>query len=346
MANGQPSITNSHTNRIAIIGLGLIGGSIALGLKRAGIPGLEIVGTARSRETIQNAKRIKAIDVAAGTPEEAARGARLVVVAVPVLATKDVFEEIAPVLAPDTVVTDAGSTKSNVMRWARELLPQHAHFVGGHPMAGKEQTGIDAADPDLFHDKPWVIVPSVTADESAVRTVVGLAQQLGARPIFMDADEHDSYVAAISHLPLALSSALFSMAFGSAAWPEIAQLASSGFRDTTRLASGSPEMARDIMLSNRENVLHWIDRFQEELSRLRETIARGESADVLEAFARPQLERDNFMLNGPPRREQAGAPVETISFSDMLLGSKLAGHLRKQSQMIKDAEERERKGRR
>jgi prephenate dehydrogenase len=325
--------------RIAIIGLGLIGGSIGLALKRSDITEMHIVGAARTRDTVHRAKKLGAIDSDARTATDAVREARFVVIAAPILATRAIFEEIGPELMPGAIVTDVGSTKGNVMQWAKELLPDTVHFVGGHPMAGKETQGIDAADPDLFREKTWVVVPSVTADESAVRTVVSLGQLCGANVTYMDADEHDSYVAAISHLPLALSSALFSVAFGSAAWPELATLASSGFQDTTRLASGSPEMAHDIMISNRENVLHWIDRFQDELSRLRATIAGGETEPVMEAFARAQLERDNYMVNGAPRRD-ISAPVETISLSDMLLGSKISGMMRKQQEIIKAVEER------
>jgi prephenate dehydrogenase len=172
-----------------------------------------------------------------------------------------------------------------------------------------------------------------------VNTVVALAQLCGAQPVFMDPQEHDAYVAAISHVPLTVASALFSMAFGSAAWPELAQLASSGFRDTTRLASGSPEMAHDIMQTNREQVLHWLDRLQEQISRYRDVIARGDSKELAEAFTRPQLERDNYMVNGPPRRETA-EPLPTVSVSDFLFGSKVAEHLRKQEAMIRASEER------
>ncbi len=330
--------------RIAIIGLGLIGGSIGLALKRSSIKELQVVGTARTRDTLQRAKKLGAIDEEARTAEEAVRDARLVIIAAPILATRPLFEEIAPALMPGAVVTDVGSTKANVMRWAKDLLPATAHFVGGHPMAGKETPGIDAADADLFREKTWVVVPSVTADDGAIRTVVGLAQLCGANVTFMDAEEHDSYVAAISHLPLALSSALFSVVFGSTAWPELAGLASSGFRDATRLASGSPEMAHDIMISNRDNVLHWIDRFQEELARFRAAIAAGETAPVLEAFARPQLERDNYMVNGPPRRD-VGEPIEKISLGDLLLGSKISGMMKKQQEILKAAEERAEKKR-
>jgi len=325
--------------RIAIIGLGLIGGSLGLAIKRAGIEGIEVAGTARTHETVRKAQRAGAIDVEARTAAEAARGARLVIIASPIMATRQVLEEIAPELEAGAVVTDVCSTKGDVARWAKELLPEGAHFVGGHPMAGKETAGIDAADADLFRDKAWVIAPSADASEGAVATVIGLAQLAGAVPMFMDAGEHDSYVAAISHLPLLLSSALFSVAFSSAAWPELAQLASSGFRDTTRLASGSPEMAHDIMLTNRDNVLHWLDRYIDELRRYREIIARGESKDVIEAFTRPQMERDNFVQSGPPKRDVA-PPMETISISDMLFGTKVKEFMRKQEQVLRDMESR------
>lgn len=330
--------------KIAIIGLGLIGGSIGLALKRAELKDVTIVGTARTRDTLRGAKRLGAIDDDAPTPADAVKDARLVIVAAPILATKHIFEEIAPVLAEGAVVTDVGGTKANVMRWASELLPRHAYFVGGHPMAGKETSGIEAADGDLFRDKTWVIVPSVDAPETAVQTALGIVRICGANATFMDAQEHDSYVAAISHLPLTLSSALFSVAFGSQAWPELASLASSGFRDTTRLASGSPEMAHDIAISNRDNLLHWLDRFQEELARFRSVIAAGESAQLIETFARAQLERDNFVTAGAPKRDQqSSASVEGMSFGDIFLGSKISGYLKKQQDTLREMESREKK---
>ncbi|MEX2227744.1 MAG: prephenate dehydrogenase/arogenate dehydrogenase family protein [Dehalococcoidia bacterium] len=328
--------------RIAIIGLGLIGGSIGLALKQANLTGVQIAGTARSRDTVQRAKKRGAIDEFAHTPEEAVRGAKLVIVASPIMTIPSIFDEIARALEPGAVVTDVASTKGEVMRWAREKLPRSAHFVGGHPMAGKETSGIDAAEADLFRGRPWVIVPSVDAPEAAVTTVISLAHTAGATTLFMDADEHDSYVAAISHLPLTLASALFSLVFGSEAWPEMAGLASSGFRDTTRLASGAPEMAHDIVMTNRENVLHWLDRMQAELARFREAIASGESERVIEAFTRAQIERDNYMINGPPSRE-TGDEVETISLGDMLMGTRLKQFMKKQEDIIRAQEDRAKK---
>jgi prephenate dehydrogenase len=325
--------------RIAIIGLGLIGGSIGMAIRKAGLKDIEVVGTARTRETIVRAKRLGAIDREAWSAAEAVEGARLVIVASPIMTARAVFEEIAPALTPGAVVTDVASTKGDVARLAKELLPEHVDYVGGHPMAGKETQGVAEAEAELFQDKTWVIAPSPTASEGSVRTVVGLAQLAGATPMFMDPDEHDAYVAAISHLPLLLSSALFSVAFGSQAWPELAKLASSGFRDTTRLASGSPEMAHDIMVSNRDNVLHWLDRYIDELSKFRAAVAGGESEPILEVFARAQIERENFIVNGPPTRD-VGEPMETVSLGDILFGSAISGYMKKQRDVIREAEER------
>jgi prephenate dehydrogenase len=267
------------------------------------------------------------------------RDARLVILASPILTFPGIFDEIAPALADGAVVTDTASTKGVVARWAGEKLPERAHFVGGHPMAGKEHGGIEHADGDLFREKAWVIAPSVNAPEAAVNTVLALAQTAGAIPLFMDAEEHDAYVAAISHLPLTLASALFSVANTSQAWPELAALASSGFRDTTRLASGSPEMAHDIVQTNRQHLLHWIDRMQAELTRYREIIARGDSRQITETFTRAQLERDNYLVNGPPRRE-SGEPLPKVSLGDFLLGTKVADYMRKQEEIIRASEER------
>lgn len=328
--------------RIAIIGLGLIGGSIGLALKRANLPDAQIVGVARTRDTEQKAKKLGAVDSVAPTAAEAVRGARVVIIASPILTIPRIFDEIAPALDEGAVVTDAASTKGAVMRWAKEKLPANVYFIGGHPMAGKETQGIDVAEADLFQGKPWVIVPPVDAPEEAVKSVIALAQLTGAEPVFMDADEHDSYVAAISHLPLTVASALFSVAFGSAAWPELASLASSGFRDTTRLASSSPEMAHDIMQTNRDNVVHWLDRLMDELAKYRAAIVAGETEPLLKHFARPQLERDNYLTAGPPRRS-SGEPMPKVSMSDFLFGSAIGGMMRKQEEIVKRVEDREKK---
>ncbi|MGD0116299.1 MAG: prephenate dehydrogenase/arogenate dehydrogenase family protein [Dehalococcoidia bacterium] len=306
--------------KIAIIGLGLIGGSLGLALKRSRLRDADIVGFSRSAATREKARKAGAIDRAASDAQDAAKDAAIVIIATPILTTPQILKDIASVLPANCVVTDVASTKGQVMRWAAELLPAHVGFVGGHPMAGKEMSGIDAADAALFEGRPYCVVPSPQADEAAVNVLVGIAELVGATPLFMDAEEHDSYVAAISHLPLVVSTALFSLVRESAAWPEMSRLASSGFRDVTRLASGSPEMSEDICRTNRENVVHWLDRMIAEIRRYRELIEGDDEEALLRAFAKAKRERDEFVTSGPaPRR--AERPTDAgISVSDLLVG--------------------------
>ncbi len=327
--------------RIAILGLGLIGGSLGLALKQSRLRDVELVGYSRSRETREKARRAGAIDTIAPDPASAVRDAAIVIIATPILTIRQMMEEIAPALPQDCTVTDVGSTKANVMRWAEEILPQHVSFVGGHPMAGKEQTGIDAAEAGLFEGKTYCIVPPPTARETAVNSVVGLAELVKAVPVYMDAEEHDSYVAAVSHLPLVVSTALFSLARDSLAWPEMSQLASSGFRDVTRLASGSPEMSHDICRTNRENLVHWLNRMAQELLKYRDLIQGGDDEELLKAFARIQLERDVFIARGAQRREEQAAATEPgISITDLLMGD-WAG--RRAREMMKGLEQESRR---
>jgi prephenate dehydrogenase len=314
--------------RIAIIGLGLIGGSLGLALKRSRLRDVEISGFSRSRETREKAWKMGAVDYVASDPADAVRGASIAVIATPILIIPQTMKDIAADLPEGCVVTDVASTKTQVMKWAQELLPPAVSFVGGHPMAGKEQSGVAAADGTLFEGKPYCVVPSVGAKETAVNAVIGLADLVGATPLFMDAAEHDSYVAAISHLPLVVSTALFSLARESAAWPEMSRLASSGFRDVTRLASGSPEMSEDICRTNRENVVHWLDRMVAELRKYRRLVEGDDEEALFEVFTRVKQERDDFLAAGvmPRREERAEAPG--IGISDLLMGKWVAQRTR------------------
>jgi prephenate dehydrogenase len=310
--------------RIAIIGLGLIGGSLGLAIKGARLGKVEVVGYDREWGVSPRAKRLGAIDRVAREPRSAASEAALVVIATPISAIREVMEEVAPVLPEGCVVTDTGSTKADVMRWAEETLPEHVHFVGGHPMAGKEQSGIQAADARLFADAAYCVVPQVNASERAINAVLGLVGVVGARAVFIDAGEHDSYVAAVSHLPIVLSAAFFSLAHESQAWPDMAELAGSGFRDLTRLASGDPNMSHDICITNRERVLHWVDRMIGELAHYRELI-QDKDEELFKAFARAQLERDNFLAKPPERRRPAVTGEADILSSGERMASFLVG---------------------
>ncbi len=279
-----------------------------MGLRSAGLPELRVVGYSRSRLTRNAAKQKGAADETAGSLETCVEGAGMVILATPVMAMEAILQEIAPALADGCVVTDAASTKSSVMQWASRSLPSTVSFVGGHPMAGKEVAGIGAAESGLFRGCTYCICPATGASPTAVEAVAGLVNLLGARPYFVDPIEHDSFVAGISHLPMLLATALVSATTSSPAWREMSRLASTGYRDTTRVASSDPVMSRDIYLTNRESISLWVDALIKELETLREEISSG-GAGLEEKLRNIKEARDRWQ-QGLASSEPA-APLET-----------------------------------
>ncbi len=339
--------------RIAILGTGLIGASIGLRLKATSTgDGLEVVGFDRYRDHAQGAERAKAVDSIVRDPTEAVRGAGLVILAAPILAIRELMEQIAHALEPGAVVTDTGSTKAEIMRWARELLPDTASFVGGHPMAGKTESGPGAAEATLFEHARWAIVPSPEAAEDAVDVVAGLAHMMGAQPLFMDAEEHDAYVAAISHLPLMAATALFRLTRDSEAWPELSLLAAGGFRDTTRLAGTDPAMAHDIAITNRTQIIHWLERYREALHRLQQQLADTEDEqELFRLLTKTNIEHGAFMSGAIGRKEVGEKHWESVPDSamlDLLMGGTWAERARELSrradERIAESERRARSG--
>ena len=321
--------------QIAIVGTGLIGTSIALGLKQARAQNLELVGTDLERRSRDGAQKRNAFDRIEVAFTAAVCDADIVVLATPVMAMRDVLETIAPHLQQGCIVTDVGSSKRVVLEWAEELLPKSLDFVGGHPMAGKESSGPEAADADLFQGKAYCIIPGAGASNQAVSEVTGLAEALGAVPYFIGAQEHDSYVAAVSHLPFMLSVALVGCTSKSANWGDMAQLASTGYKDLSRLASGDPVMHRDICVTNPEDILAWVDSFIRELYEMRKLLANEEGDDrgpdgeaIRQMFQEASDARAGLLAGAvnPSARTQPVAP-EIPSFTEnlgrMLLGTKI-----------------------
>jgi prephenate dehydrogenase len=261
---------------VTIIGLGLIGGSIGLALRRKRKPRWEIVGYSRRQDTLAKALSLGAIEQGETNLEDAVRQADLVIIATPVLTVKEIFSQIVPFLRSNCIVTDVGSTKVQIMRWAREILPSRVDFIGGHPMAGRETYGVEAAKVELFRRCTYCLTPSDKASPKSVDTMVNVVRELGARPFFIDAQEHDNLVAGISHLPMLLSAALVSSTTKSTSWSKMSKLAASGYHDLTRLASGNPEVNAHICLSNQEAIVNWIDKFSQELERYRRLVAEGD----------------------------------------------------------------------
>lgn len=279
---------------IAIIGLGLIGGSIGLALKRSGLENAELTGYARNPEVAGKALRLKAVDKTGESLISTVGKADIVILATPTMAIKEILEQIGPHLISGCIVTDTASTKAKVMEWAGQYLPSGVNFVGGHPMAGKESAGIDVAEANLFQGRTYCLIPRRNSSPASIQLMVELVEKMGANPLFITAPEHDNFVAGISHLPLILSSTLVMTTTKSPVWGKMSGLAATGYRDVTRLASQHPRMNRDICLTNRENILLWIDEFSRELSRFRQLVADS-SEDLEKAFMEARQARESWL---------------------------------------------------
>lgn len=310
--------------QITIIGLGLIGGSIGLALKRWSArhdDALRITGYDSDMDKQSMAKKMNAVDATTWSLQDAITNADVVIVATPVGAMQEVFADIAPHLKPGAIVTDTGSTKVDVLEWAKSL-PNGVSFVGGHPMAGKSES-LEGADADLFKGATWIVCPGVTASEAAIKNVLGLVAATDAEAFFADPVEHDSYVAGISHLPMVVAASLVAAATSDQSWRDMRSLASSGFRDTTRLALGSPEMHRDISMTNREALSRWIGQMISTLEEFRHDLALDEDEArerILEFFADAQEARARVEVPHVRASEQSpevasGLKGETMSES-------------------------------
>lgn len=284
--------------KVSILGLGLIGGSLGLAL-RAALPEVQVRGWDHAPAAGATALRRGVIQTLADDPRAAVADAELVVLATPVLAVRDLLAVIAPQLRPGAIVTDVASTKALVLEWAGAALPDSVAFVGGHPMAGSERHGVEHARADLFQGAVWCLSPLAGAPAAAVETLEAVVQRLGAQPLRIDAATHDAAVAAVSHLPFMLAAALVQLTSSDPDWPLLRRLASSGYRDMTRLASGDVTMHRDICLTNAAAMALRL----RQMARLLETLAeRLDDPVALETlFATAQQAREAWL------RERYGA---------------------------------------
>ena len=314
--------------QVTIIGTGLIGTSLGLALRASTLRNLTVVGTDAEHSARAGASRRQAFHRVENRLGNAINDADIIILATPVLAMRDLMAGMSPYLPEGCVVTDVGSTKGQVLQWADELLPGTVDFVGGHPMAGRETPGPEHAEETLFAGKPYCVIPGPKASRRAVGEITTLAEAVGAKPYFIGVDEHDSFVAAVSHLPFVLSTALVGCTSKSANWADIGQLASSGYRDITRLASGDVTMHRDICVSNSQPIVAWIDAFIRELYEYRKLLDTGEDGGAPDAAATAQVEslfedarlaRAKWLAGevNPRAREQENTP-EYPTFSESM----------------------------
>lgn len=276
---------------LSIVGLGLMGGSLARAVKEAGLP-WRVRGMARAEATRREALAAGAVDEACATPAEAARGAHLVVLALPVLAVPEAVRAMAPDLAPGAVVTDVGSTKLALTRRVEALLPPGAVFVGGHPIAGTEESGFTASFPGLYRGARCLLTTGATATPEAVAEVRALWEGVGSSVEVIDPQAHDRILAVISHLPHVVAYALVNAAAeADRGLPGLLAYTGGGFRDFTRIAASHPVMWRDICLDNREEILSALEGFLREAGRLRDLVAAGDGAGLEAAFAAARVVR-------------------------------------------------------
>lgn len=284
-------------NRLAIIGVGLIGGSLARILKEKGEVG-EVIGIGRGKGNLERAVELGVIDRYYHDPVEGVAGADMVFLATPVCTIADIVREIAPALAPGCIVTDGGSVKGDIVRECEPLLPEGRHFVGGHPIAGTEHSGVEASFSTLYQGRRCIITPTERTDRQALEKVVRMWEIAGSDIVVMDVEKHDRVLAAISHLPHMVAYSLVNAVGEYGGCDEnILKYSAGGFRDFTRIASSDPVMWRDIALQNRDSLLEMMDIFSDYCARLREMVAAGDGPAMERFFSSSKEYRDRLVVN-------------------------------------------------
>ena len=281
-------------SKVAIVGLGLIGGSWVKGLREVN-PTWHITGFDRNADSMGKAQALGVIDAFADNLEQVVAGADLVILSVPILANREILRQIKPFLGSRTVVTDVGSVKGSVAEDIRQVFGEdQPNFVLGHPIAGSEKSGIEAADANLFRNHKVILTPLTVTDDSAVALVSDLWKSVGAKIEIMQVEHHDEVLAATSHLPHLLAYSLVDTLAHQHENKEIFNYAAGGFRDFTRIAASSPKMWNDIFMANKQAVLDALDLFTHDLSELRQAVAQSDSTAMMGVFTRAKVARDHF----------------------------------------------------
>ncbi len=281
--------------RLAIFGVGLIGGSLALALKEAGVVG-EVVGCGRGKPNLEKALELGIIDRYERDPVKAVEGADVVFMATPVKTLGTVTRQCLPGLKAGAIITDGGSVKEDVVTAIEPLLPNGIFFVPGHPIAGTENSGAEAAFAELYRGKRTILTPTINTDNAALALIRKMWQIAGSEVVEMAVDKHDKILAAISHLPHMVAYSLVNAVGSYDHYEEnILEYSAGGFRDFTRIASSDPTMWRDIAETNREALLEMIGQFENSLAELKADISNGDGDKMFEFFLRSKQLRDAIL---------------------------------------------------
>lgn len=283
---------------ITIVGAGVIGTSLGLALKQVKDAPRLLVHD-KDSEQAKAAVKLGAFDKAEWNLINACEPANLIILAIPLSGVRPTLQAIVPYLKAGTVVSDTTRSKGTVLAWAIELLPAHVHFIGGDPLVHPAGPGQAHASAKLFQNRLYCLTPAPAADETAVQLMVGLVGMVGAKPFFLDAQEHDGLAAAVDTLPGVLGVALLQTVAGQPSWREMRKLAGSLFEQTSAGASGDPDSLKDSLLGQRETLLHWLDSYQAQLQQLRALLMEGESgAEALaQKLDQAIVERYNWLTD-------------------------------------------------
>jgi len=283
--------------RLALVGIGLIGSSVARIAMQRGDLAAEVVATARTGKTLERVRELGIAHRVEADPARAVEGADCVMLCAPVGAYAEIAAAIAPHLAPDAVITDVGSTKQSVIRDVGPLVPEGVHFVPAHPIAGTEYSGPDSGFTTLFEGRWTLLTPPPGTDEAAVGKIAELWRRCGSLVETMEPGHHDRVLAVVSHLPHLIAFTICGTAddLGEESRQEVLQFAASGFRDFTRIAASDPTMWRDIFLDNRDAVLELLQRFSEDLTGLQRAIRRGDGETLHQWFTRTRAIRRSII---------------------------------------------------
>ena len=309
---------------------------MGLGLKRAGLQSTEIVAAGPEPSALSRASQMGAVDGTSRNLRKALDGAQLVVLDMPTADTEEMLEAIGPILEQGCVVTDTSLAKVRVIGWAQDHLPSGVSFVSGRPLLSRVVTDIEEADSELFVDTRYCVIPAQAADAEAVRTVVGMVEMLGARPIFMDAQEHDSYSAALLLLPMIMSSALVGTASAGTSWKDMAGVAGPEFKALSSLAASDPREAAADLLGSPNEVAHWLEQLIAELESYRNEVKQGDGS-LLERLILAWEERLRWESGALESEQGADVPTSSQSMAGMVVGGRLVDRYRGISDAKKSA---------
>lgn len=288
---------NYFFRKVALIGTGLIGGSLGIALRERALVE-KIVGYDRDPDACQEAVKLGAVDAKAESAAEAVHDADLVILAVPVMSTIELLKEVLPMIKSGALITDVGSTKGSIMATVEAIIPPEVYFIGGHPMAGSEESGIEGADPALLENAIYVLSPGPVTPQTVVEHFSQMLEEAGAQPLILDPFIHDRAVASVSHLPQIIAATLVQSVAGISDMELVRTLAAGGFRDSTRIALSDPDVWRDICVSNRWALLAALKQFKESLDSLEKYLSEPNAEAIKEYLLQARDYRKNIPYRG------------------------------------------------